>query len=45
VCALLGIKPSPLVRRVLEPLADAQVEGKVKTKAEAEAFVLSIKNP
>ncbi len=40
VCALLGIKPSPLVRRVLESLVDAQVEGKVKTKAEAEAFVL-----
>ncbi|WP_161822046.1 HD domain-containing protein [Sporotomaculum syntrophicum] len=39
VCALLGIKPSPQVRRVLELLADAQVEGKVKTRVEAEAFV------
>ncbi len=44
VCFLLGIKPSPLVRRVLESLADAQVEGKVKTKAEAEAFVLYIRS-
>ncbi|WP_449241539.1 HD domain-containing protein [Desulfoscipio gibsoniae] len=42
VCALLGIKPSPPVRRVLETLADARVEGKVKTKAEAEAFVLQL---
>ncbi len=40
VCVLLGIKPSPMIRRVLESLADAQVEGKIKTKAEAEAFVL-----
>jgi len=39
VCALLGIKPSPLVRQVLELLTDAQVEGKIKTKAEAEDFV------
>jgi len=39
VCLLLGIKPSPLVRQVLELLTDAQVEGKVKTKTEAEAFV------
>jgi len=39
VCILLGIKPSPLVRQVLESLIDAQVEGKVKTKTDAEAFV------
>jgi len=44
VCVLLGIKPSPLVRRVLELLADAQVEGMVKTKAEAEAFVLQMRS-
>lgn len=42
VCALLGIKPSPQVRRVLDLLADAQVEGKVKNRVEAEAFVRDI---
>jgi poly(A) polymerase len=44
VSALLGINPSPEVRRVLELLADAQVEGKVKTRAEAEAFVRDMAN-
>jgi len=39
VCSLLGIKPSPLVRRVLEALADAQAEGVVRTGAEAREFV------
>jgi len=39
VCSLLGIKPSPLVRRVLEALADAQAEGVVQTGAEAREFV------
>ncbi|MBF7083233.1 hypothetical protein IT084_09630 [Desulfallas sp. Bu1-1] len=39
VCRLLGIKPSPRVRRVLDALAEAQVEGLVKTVNQAEEFV------
>ncbi len=47
ICAMLGIKPSPFVGRALEALAEAQVEGKVKNKAEARQFILkwAQKNP
>ena len=39
---LLGIKPSPLVGEILEKLVLAQLEGKVKTKKEAQEFVKNL---
>ncbi len=43
VINLLGIKPSPLVGKILEELVKAQLEGKVKTKEQAEEFVKAFK--
>jgi len=40
ICRILGIKPSRQVGRVLESLAEAQVEGLVQTREEAVAFVI-----
>ncbi len=38
---LLGIGPSPLISRALEALSDAQFEGSVTSREQAEAFILS----
>ncbi|MDF9407639.1 HD domain-containing protein [Pelotomaculum isophthalicicum JI] len=45
ICVILGIKPSKRVGRVLESLADAQVEGLARTKEEAVAFIKQYKRP
>lgn len=39
VMALLGIEPGPRVGEVLQFLLDQQVEGKIRTRAEAEEAV------
>jgi len=35
----MGFRPGPLFSKILEALEDAQLEGEVKTRAEAETFV------
>ncbi|MGQ9558555.1 MAG: hypothetical protein ACUVTU_11480, partial [Desulfurispora sp.] len=39
ICRLLGVRPGPLVGRLLEELAVAQLEGRVRDRAQAEALV------
>ncbi len=36
----MGFRPGPLFSEILEALEDAQLEGEIKTRAEAERFVL-----
>src|SRR2546421_2455240 len=36
----MGFRPGPLFSEILEALEDAQLEGQIKTRAEAERFVL-----
>ncbi len=42
---ILRVKPGPHVGAVLEALAEAQVDGTVKTRAQAMAFIKTIKIP
>ena len=44
VMKLLGLKPSPKVGQILDKLVEAQLKGEVKTKGEAEKFVLSLRD-
>lgn len=39
ICRLLGVRPGPLVGRLLEELAVAQLEGRVRDRAQAEELV------
>jgi tRNA nucleotidyltransferase/poly(A) polymerase len=43
VAEILGIKPSPLVGKVLKKLRAEQLRGRVKTEREAEEFVKTLK--
>jgi poly(A) polymerase len=36
----MGFRPGPLFSEILEALEDAQLEGQIKTRTEAERFVL-----
>ena len=39
IMQLTGLKPGPKVKHMLEKLREAQIEGEVKTKGEAKAFI------
>jgi len=39
IACILGIKPSPAVGKLKDALIDAQLEGEVTTRSEAENFV------
>jgi poly(A) polymerase len=42
IMKLTGLEPGPLVQDVLDALREAQIEGKVNTKKEAEEFVRNL---
>jgi hypothetical protein len=37
----MGFRPGPLFAQILQSLEDAQLEGQVRTREEAEEFVLA----
>jgi poly(A) polymerase len=42
IMKLLGLKPGPEVGKIITKIREAQLEGRVKTAAEAKRFVLKI---
>lgn len=44
ICFILNTRPSPIIGRILEELEDAQAEGIVSNRAEAEDFVRRFKD-